>query len=356
LSPELLADVARDFISLPNFNAFGITARRIGTRALVHLQVVALDGSMHVGTPDEEGSVRVEGSFVRDFTRVRALINHGDFGSEPCEVDATVSLPHYAMTCRMAVGDDEAWIELQASHEVGSWQHMVGQLRARRRRSVPPAEYQRVRLELPAHRDSAGALVAFVNQSRAKLGVRPLAFSREQSSAIQPVYDEMFQMNVGGNWTGDADLRAEVLQGKAFEEDIQQGRIVAGIAFDGDAADWLSYRLKFPDWREALMNGDADEIAVATRGDPAVGFGALAALYSFFTPAREQDFADDFAAGVARLRDKLPTRWLKNPAVIEEAARQVAAGRETPDAAFTDALERLNRVAKGRRFLRRRPR
>jgi hypothetical protein len=160
----------------------------------------------------------------------------------------------------------------------------------------------------------------------------------------------MFRMNAGGNWTGDADLRAEILRGKAVQGDIQQGRIVSGIAFDGYAADWLSYRLTFPDWRETLMDRDADVIAVATREDRAVGFGAVAALYSFFTPARERAMADDIAGGIAKLRAKLPTRRLENPPVFEEAVRQVTTGRRTPDAAFTAALERLNLEAKGRRF------
>ena len=157
-------------------------------------------------------------------------------------------------------------------------------------------------------------------------------------------------MDAAGDWKHDNALRSEMLKGRAVHGPIWWGRTAVGIAFGGDAADWLAFRLESPIFRETLMDPLADQIGLAVHGDPAVGFGAAAVTYSLFTPQREQLFADDIAQRIAESRCKLPTHRVANPPEFEKVARGIAAG-EPPEHAFAPVLTRLNLASRGLQYL-----
>ncbi|HVR21066.1 MAG TPA: hypothetical protein VMS65_15245, partial [Polyangiaceae bacterium] len=189
---------------------------------------------------------------------------------------------------------------------------------------------------------TATAVLTHINDARASLGRRALELAREQSSAMQPLQERIFSMYAVGNFENDVDLVAEALRGKAVRGPIWWANIVSGIAFDGDAADWLAYRFLLPSWRSTLMAHTGDQLALATHGDSNVGFGATAVVYSLFTPERELELADAIAARIAEAREKLETHRLETPLEFVEAARDVASGRSTPEQALSIALGRLN--------------
>lgn len=84
---------------------------------------------------------------------------------------------------------------------------------------------------------------------------------------------------------------------------------------------------------------------------PGVGVGVTAVVYSLFTAEREQELAGQIEDRLVQLRGGLPTAWLENEPDFEQAARSVAAGRETPEAAFKAALTRTQLGSKlGRRI------
>jgi len=351
ISPEVLADITTNLSrDLPTFSVFGISARDVGPNAFVSLYVASPGASMHVGTPDEARNVRVEGTLFSDYRHANAVINQGESGSERCDPDPQAQIPNYAFTCSMAAGDDEAWITVSADNGGSSWEYPLVLLPARRSGWVPPKEYHRHRLSLPEQVDTAASLLAYINDLRRKLGRSELTLAREQSAAMQPIYERMFPVDVAGDWARDTEFRSEMLKGKAIRGPIWWGRAAIGIAFGGDAADWLAFRLESPIFRETLMDPLADQLGIAIHGDPAVGFGAAAITYSFFTPQREQLFADDIATRIAELRGKLPTRRVANPLELERAAREIAAGAESPKL-FASVLTRLNFTSKGPQYL-----
>jgi hypothetical protein len=122
------------------------------------------------------------------------------------------------------------------------------------------------------------------------------------------------------------------------------------LALDGDAADWLDFHLLFPMDRYRLMQDGLDEIAIATHGDPAVGFGAAALVYRLLTPAREAELGNELAESIAEARKGRPTQRLENPPELEATALEIAKGRQ-PHKAFSATLMRLNIGSKNSRYL-----
>ena len=282
----MLNDISSRFAAVHEFAVFGVTARYTGPNMLVTVETASPEATIHVSEADADRNVLVTGEVFGDFEQARAIINQGDVGSADCDTDEDVRWPNYAFKCTMAPGDDEAWVSLVAFGR-GRWQSPLVELPARRAGWVPPTEYHRIKLELPRQVDTPTALVAAINDFRAKLGRRPLRLATEQSAFMQPIYDHAFALNAGGDWTGDNAMRHAMLKGDRVTGTIAWGEIASGIAYDGNAADWLAYRMLFPVSRNTLMQASMDEIAIATHGDPVVGFGAAAVVYTLVTPERE---------------------------------------------------------------------
>src|SRR6185369_17690685 len=100
----------------------------------------------------------------------------------------------------------------------------------------------------------------------------------------------------------DNQMRAELLRGRAVDEPIFSARITLGIAYKGDAGDWLAARMAQPSSRETLMDPDADLLALATHGDPRLGFAVSAATYTLFDEKKEQRIADLMSARITKAR------------------------------------------------------
>ena len=350
LSDAMLNDISTRFAAAhTNFTVFGVTARYTGPNMLVTVESASPAATIHVSEADADRNVLVKGEVFGDFDRAHAIINQGETGSADCEADKDVEWPNYAFKCPMAPGDDEAWVSLLASGRRG-WENPLVELPARRAGWVPPAEYQRIKLELPKLVDTRTALVTAINELRAKLGRRPLHLAIEQSAFMQPIYERAFALNAGGEWTFDNAMREQMLKGDRVEGAVSWGRIASGIAYDGNAADWLAYRMLFPVARNTLMAAGIDEIAIATHGDPAVGFGAAAVVYTLVTPEREAAMAEVLAGAIEKARKSRPTKRLENPPELVTAAHEVARGRQPIDALPT-VLKQLNLVTQRSLYL-----
>ncbi|MEO7036932.1 MAG: hypothetical protein ABI548_23485 [Polyangiaceae bacterium] len=350
LSDAMLNDISTRFAAVnTGFKVFGVTARYTGPNMLVTVETASPEATIHVSEADADRNVLVNGEVFGDFERTHAIINQGESGSADCDADEAVKWPNYAFKCTMAPGDDEAWVSLLASGQ-RRWESPLVELPAHRAGWVPPNEYHRIKLELPRQVDTPTALVIAINDLRAKLGRRPLHLASEQSAFMQPVYDRAFALNAGGDWTGDNAMRKQMLKGDRVKGAVSWARIASGIAYDGNAADWLAYRMLFPVARDTLMDASIDEIAIATHGDPAVGFGAAAVVYTLVTPEREAAMADVLAEAIGNERKSRPTKRLENPPELVTVAREVARGRQPIDALLT-ALTQLNLVTQRSQYL-----
>jgi hypothetical protein len=350
LPPELLSEISDKFlVGLPELTMFGISAEYVGRDVLVLMHSGAPQASMSVSVPDARRDVRVEGTLAQPFDSVSAVINQGEFGTERCGIDPNVSHPGYALTCTMAEGDDEAWITVTGADPKSGWEKPLAHLPAHSAQWVAPTEYRRLRSRLSTKLDSNNAILAFLNAGRAKLGRAPLAFAKQQSLAMQPAYERMFRIHAQGVIAGDDELRQEMMRrGASGKDPVEWGRLVVGTAFDGDAGDWMNYRMQLPLWREALMAPQVDLLALTSHIDPSVGFGAAAVVYSRVTPERQRELADRVAELIAKARGKRRSLRSSTPAALARAAEKAMSGVETPEAAFRTALEELKLDANGK--------
>jgi len=349
LSAELLSGIERKIArSLPPFLSFGITARYAGPDVLVSLALGTPTASIFLDAPDRQGRVRVRGRVRGDYLAIRAIINQGEVGTADCERDAEVELPEYSVSCPLSGEDDEAWIEVSAERRLlddksaAKLLDTLGVLQARRAGSRPPAVYRRKSFSLPRSSDVRRALIEAINALRRKAGAPLLGVADEAAPHLQRACDELFSSTKAGNPGSDIALSAELTSGRGVRAPIWWAHGVVGVAVDGSAADWLSARLESPNDRRALLNPRADQIAIAVHYEHGVGFGATAVLYSFFTPEREHELADQLATRIAELRGDWPTQRLDDDGHFERAARLVSSGQESPRAAFTAALKRTS--------------
>jgi hypothetical protein len=350
LSEATLTDITDRFAPLLRpFTVFGVSARYNGPNMVVTIETAAPEATIQISEPDADCNVRVSGEVFGEFVRVNAVINQGEAGSAFCKQDDDVDLPKYAFTCSMAPDDDEAWISLSGS-DAQHWEVPLVELPAHRAGWIPPKEYHRVRKPLPAQVDTRTALVTAINDLRRKIGRKPLLDAAAQSAFMQTIYQQAFKLNSAGDWTGDTQQRKQMLRGDRVSGVVSWGNVASGIAFDGDAADWLAYRLLFPINRITLMAPDAEAIAIAMQGDPAVGFGAAAVVYQLLSPEREAALGEALATSITKARKGQRTRRLENPEELDATARQVAGGSQPPSA-LSSTLARLNLLAKGPRYM-----
>ncbi len=329
---------------VPQFSVFGITARYVGPNALVILTTAKPGASVRVGAPDAVGKVRVEASIVDDrWTRLGAVVNQGELGAEWCEEEPPGLESQSVFSCAMAPGDDHARITFTAAGQNDD-SGELGAMLARAPGWVPPREYRRVRLDLPKGRDTASAIVDYVNAARARLERRPLTFAKAESERIRAPYQTFFRASAAGDWSNQA-LMAPLIEGRAIPGPVWLGELLVGIAFDGDASDWLAYRLANPMWRRVLFDENADLVSVATQGDVHVGFGAAMGVYTLLDREQEEILADGMAKDIALRRGERATRRLPNPPEFEQLAREIAHGKLDPETAFTAAVRRLNSLA-----------
>ena len=338
LSDETLADIVQKLPQgLPAFTVFGVSARYDGPNALLWLETATPNATMYVGEPDEERDVRVHGEVLGEFSQASAVINQGAVGVADCEPDYTEPWPKYAFTCPMALGDDEAWISLLATSVGAVSETVLVDLPAHATGWTPPREYHRHSVALPDAVDARSALFTSINAMRQKAGSPALRLAEEESRRIQAIYHQQFVRNAAGDWTNLRFL-LDALRGERIGAAVSWGRLANGIAFDGDASDWLAYQLMLPTPRATLMTEMVDEIAIATDGDPGVGFAAAAAVYQLLTPERERELAERVSADLVKARRGNATERLVNPPELEDIAREVASGAKPLEALSTALL------------------
>jgi len=327
----------------PNLR-IGVGAHSRASKLVIVLSATIPNTVVHRLGPDENGVVRLEGRLLRDADTLRAVINRGATGAAPCSRDTSVELPEFYVTCQMATDDAQAFIEVVAGQG-----HMlegpVAQVLARR----PDVHgYRRPNVRLPRRDDPATALVDGINTLRAQAGL----------AALRPELAEMRLMSSLYPAAVRADVERDAETLNHFYDELQAGRAVAGLirwsatchelAAAGNASDWLAKVLSLPSFRELLLAPRAESIALMTRDEPGVGFGAAFATYSLFRDSDDTERAKLVYETVERLRadDGLATKKLEAPDELVRAANDVRDRALPPDEALKNALAALNARSK----------
>ena len=329
----------------PKVTSFGVAMRAVDADAVAILVTADPPGTAHASVPDAQGALRIEIGFPQSQYTVRAVMNQGETASVNCQSDPTTDPSRYAFSCQMAASDNETWIEVLAATNRGDLERPTVDILAERP-AATHADYRKPYVVLPPAANTADALLAGINGIRARAGAAPLRLATAQSRAVQEIQKAIFQIQADMDDDADNQVRTELLRGRAVDAPIFSARITLGIAYKGDAGDWLAARMVQPSSRETLMDPDADLLALATHGDPRLGFAVSAATYTLFDEKTEQRIADLMAARITKARGKLKMTRLTPTPDLSAVAGQVAAGAVDPARGFRAALTRMNLKSK----------
>ena len=272
-------------------------------------------------------------------------MNQGATASAWCQPDPGVRVPKYAFTCRLAPGDDEAWIEVLAAQNKGDLIRPTVDILAGRP-AATHADYRKPYVVLPPRQTADQELLDGINALRARAGVAPLHFAAAQSRLVSQIQKATVQIQAEIDDHAEEQIRIELLKGRAVEGPIRTANITLGIAYAGDAGDWLAARMTQPSSRQTLMDPDADLLALAAYGAPNIGFGVSAVTYTLFDGEDEERIARYVSTRIATARGELKSKKIATATELTAAAEEVATGKDRAPVALRAALLKLNRRSK----------
>jgi hypothetical protein len=308
--------------------------------------------------PSGVGQVVVRGEVLSRIEHIEALANRGAYGFKRCEVDPKVRMPQFSLRCDVDQSDVSTNIQIAAFEPGRVLGHTIlsllvwpkGELGNRYRRPSLADKAAGKTAESSAGAvkpsgDVATDLVALVGGVRSQAGMKALRLSAPQSQTARRLAPHYFAAIAGLESETVADqvvlgLRA----GWEVGAPLRSGQFTyGGVEGSFSAARLLSEVLDVPGGREALLDPEADHLAVGVIGSPALGFvGVLFGTYATFELGDTRGHAEKVRARLDNLRAQkglAKTEMLPNvEADLSAVVRQVSAGEVDVDQGLNRAL------------------
>jgi hypothetical protein len=301
--------------------------------------------------PDAKGRVKIEGRLKKDAQMVRALVNHGRFGVEECDLDSSVELPRFAISCPVDRSDPETCISISAfppGRVLGDriLYHVVWPAGVRTRRYVRPP--RPTSMKVTSAEQMPEVILRAVNDVRREAKMPEVRFERDQSKTagrLAPIY---LLAITGQEPPETADKVAlGMMAGWDVSGVVRQGRVSGAFTSQTqDVGDLLGAALEEPGGRYTLLDPKARAIAIGPvlhkEGDETL-LGALVGTYSFFDA--NEDHAAATKAAYEKLVESAKRHGVKGVTysgdlarVAEESAAAVQKGDWSPEHALRNAL------------------
>ncbi|HXU03281.1 MAG TPA: hypothetical protein VN903_20085 [Polyangia bacterium] len=319
--------------------------------------------------PDANGDLTIEGRLDGAAEYIAGYANQGRFGVAACLVDPSVPRPEFRITCRMAPGDDMAWMQVVYAPPRSVLAQPIVQVLARRDLQRPLIYLQ------PAHAASqpvtdpatfGPAVLAALNAVRGEARLPAVRLADGQSAAATRVARHYFAAALGPSEFADMTSNA-VQEMNTIALGLLAGWQVVGTIRDGtffsalvphtrDAGRWVDYALAMPLGRHALMAPDIDEVALGPAlFDSPPAIGAVACGYRFHHSNDHTADVNQVLSRItsARQRSNLPppARLKGMDAVLRRWLGGVQQGEWTPkdalQASLNDASSRYNASMQG---------
>jgi len=303
--------------------------------------------------PNGEGQLVVRGEVLNRAERIEALVNRGAYSFKRCEVDPKVAMPQFSLRCEVDRADTSTNVQIAAFEPGRVLGHTIlslvvwpkGELGNRYRRPSLAEKAAGNAGTVQLSGDMAADLVTLVGGVRAQAGMKALRFSAPQSQTTRRLAPHYFAAITGLESETVADqvvlgLRA----GWEVGAPLRTGQFTYGNAEGGfSAARLLSEVLDIPSGREALLDPEADHLAVGVIGRPAQGFvGALFGTYATFELGDPRSHAEKVRGRLDSLRaQKGMARAETLPNVeadLSAVVRQVSSGELKADQGLSRAL------------------
>ncbi len=267
-----------------------------------------------------------------------------------------IERPSFRVTCRLAPGDQTAWIQIVYAAPRSVLARPIVQVLARRdaQKSLVYTEAAPASSR-PVSDDAsfAQAVLAGLNATRAQAGLAPVRLAKAQSATAGRVVRQYFSA-AGPSGLGDAapgafdDMNTIALG-------LMAGWQVAGTIRDGtfvsilvphtrDAGRWVDSALAMPIGRDALMVPEIEEVALGSAffSDPQ-GIGAIACGYRFHHSNDHTADVNHLLQRVTAARQRMhlpaPVRLQGMDAALRRELTRVQEGERTPMTALQASLE-----------------
>jgi hypothetical protein len=252
---------------------------------------VELETSGRVVSPD--GVLEIRGKVLLDALSLQAYVNSGEWGVQRCELDPGVAPPRFTLRCKLAKGDDAAWLQLFATprgHVLA--QEVLSVLALRSEQSATQYSRRQLAAAQPVS-DAAGfqsAVLELVNGIRGQTGLAKLALARKQSqvasSATPALFRALLTDSEDGRLAADGISLGLMAGWDVTGGLIRDAALASSMTLESlDAERWLSEALERPSARAVLLAPDARVLALgaSVQAEPAMLAG-LALTYAFFQP------------------------------------------------------------------------
>jgi hypothetical protein len=306
--------------------------------------------------PDANGDVTIEGRLDGAAEYIVGFANQGRFGVTACLVDPSVPRPEFRITCRMAPGDDMAWMQVVYAPPRSVLAQPIVQVLARRDLRRPLVYLQTAHAGSRPVTDPATfgpAALAGLNAVRAEAGLAPVRLADAQSAAAARVARHYFAAALGPSEVAEAmpdglkamnTIALGLLAGWQVVGTIRDGTFFSALVpHTRDAGRWIDSALAMPIGRKALMAPDIDEVALGPAlFDSPPAIGAVVCSYRFH---RSNDHTADVNQVLSRImsaRQRInlppPVRLEGMDAELRRRLGRVQAGELTPRTALQASL------------------
>ena len=230
----------------------------------------------------------ISGEAIQPVEEIFAHVNQGRLGYAKCELDRSVALPRFTVSCPLAPGDSSAIAEV-AMREPGRMLGISAMRVLARRPQESALRWQRAAREASRPAASPGDFAEQVSVAlgrvRASAELRPLGLSLPQSEQANELAPYVFAGSLGTGSPALADLAVlGLFAGWQVGGVVKDAMIASDMSSTSlDAARWLATALERPSARAALLDPDARVLAVGSLAsqDPPIS-AAVAVTYQVF--------------------------------------------------------------------------
>jgi hypothetical protein len=299
---------------------------------------------------DAESRLVLQGKLRDPATGLTALVNQGAHAVAHCEVDPAIALPAFRVRCPIATADEHAWIQLAATPPGLVLSRQVLNVLALRAPTAALTFSRQAGEPAPVSDESSfrKAVVALVNEMRARGGMRPLTLSIEQSVTVSELLAPFFGAHVAANEAAH-DAINRITLGLMAGWEVKVGTIrdaslaVVFNAMAPDARRWVTDALDEPLGRNVLLDPEAEVLALGAllRREPD-GVAAIAVSYRFFEqeqkPGERATQLLERLARVRKARGLGETTQVQQMVGMAEVLADIESGRATPFKALEYAM------------------
>jgi hypothetical protein len=332
--------------------AVGVWFGRSGEHALLMMasapRRVRLDPVSPV--PGADGAIHLSGEILAPGQGIQGMINHGAYGVAECQVDPSVALPRFALTCPTQHGDAAEWISVVARPPGRLLADPVLRVLARPT-GAEAATYERPgsgrSVEIAGPKDFAPKLLAEVNRLRSELHAPPLDLEKQESAVADRLAPIFFGSYMGLADPAAADVVAlGLMAGWDVRGPIQDAKMGSALAVDTtDLSSWLGEALTQPGMRDALLDPKVSRLAagpvMSAKQQPYLG--AVVATYAIYGKEDPAALRKAFYARVdeacAAHHVVLPRRDPETEAAAELLMARVRKGDLSPREALAKLLD-----------------